>query len=160
MSAFRARKVVNALPDPLEASTLYCVRSGTGFSLFLTNDLGQLVAYPLNQPGGAGAAEIDFGAHPGTFHASLTIIDQPGIVAGSIVQAWIVSKGTADHSADEHAVDPPRLVAGRIVPGVGFTIDAFPGQPIRASAIAPRGQNQTPNPPRCHGRWSLQWRWQ
>lgn len=72
----------------------------------------------------AGATAIDFGAFPGSYDASLVITGQSAIVAGSIVQAWLVATATADHSADEHWVDPPFIVAGEISPGVGFTIRA------------------------------------
>ena len=163
MSAFKASKTVNALPDPLEASTLYCVRSGAGFDLFLTNEAGLVVAYPLNLGAGTsivGSGEIDFGGHPGSAQAELVIGGQAGIVAGSIVEAWIVAKATADHSADEHFADPPRLIAGAIVPGTGFTIAGFARDPVRVSSALVRGKQVTKSPQRCYGRWSVQWRWQ
>lgn len=34
------RKVLSALPPTLEPNTLYCVRVGTGFDLYLSNALG------------------------------------------------------------------------------------------------------------------------
>ena len=110
--------------------------------------------------GGAGTGEIDFGAFPGNPEASLVIIGQAGIVAGSSVTAWIVAKDTADHSADEHRIDPPRLACGNIVPGLGFTIY---GLPLIEPIIGQRlfgGQIITSKPSLPYGRWSLAWRWQ
>ena len=41
-------KFVSALPGTLVANTLYYVRVGTGFDVYLTNSSGTIVAYPLN----------------------------------------------------------------------------------------------------------------
>ena len=41
-------KVVVALPDPLEANSVYYVRVGSGFDLYTTNDIGHITAYKLN----------------------------------------------------------------------------------------------------------------
>jgi hypothetical protein len=48
MAALKAHKVVAALPVPLEADSLYCVRAGAGFDLYVTNGAGQTTAYALN----------------------------------------------------------------------------------------------------------------
>jgi hypothetical protein len=45
-----AEKYVSALPGVLVADTLYCVRNGAGFDLYLTNSAGPVVAYQLNAP--------------------------------------------------------------------------------------------------------------
>lgn len=45
---FRAEKVVAALPDPLEPDTVYCVRTGTGFDLYVSDSTGA-TAHPLNK---------------------------------------------------------------------------------------------------------------
>ena len=42
-------KFVSALPGTLVANTLYYVRVGTGFDVYLTNSSGTIVAYPLNK---------------------------------------------------------------------------------------------------------------
>lgn len=42
-------KIVSSLPDDLEAGSLYFVRRGVGFDLYVTNNSGMIVAYPLNQ---------------------------------------------------------------------------------------------------------------
>lgn len=44
-------KFVNSLPVELERNALYFVRIGTGFDLYVTNNLGTVInAYPLNVP--------------------------------------------------------------------------------------------------------------
>lgn len=58
MSAFLASKVVNALPAVLVASTVYFVRIGAGFDIYVTNESGMVVAYPLNQSGGGGSGGL------------------------------------------------------------------------------------------------------
>lgn len=78
-----------------------------------------------------GTAEIDFGPFPGAMNASLAITGQAAIVAGSLVEAWIRPAATADHTADEHIVDPPRVIAADIVAGTGFTIHAFSQNHLR-----------------------------
>lgn len=94
-----------------------------------TGDSSEFGAHPkevvdaINAAGGT-VATIDFGAYPGNFDTSLAITGQSGIVAGSSVGVELMAVATADHSADEHWVDRPIVVAGNISPGVGFTIYA------------------------------------
>ncbi len=88
---------------------------------------------------------VDFGAFPGTDAVSLVITGQPNIVANSKVDAWIAPLATADHSLDEHNADPPRVAAGSVVPGVGFTIYANSQSQNRDAAT--------------YGKWSVYWQW-
>ena len=48
MAAVRFHKVVGSLPGTLEANSVYFLRTGAGFSIHITNDLGQVEAYNLN----------------------------------------------------------------------------------------------------------------
>ena len=50
--AAKFRKVVAALPDPLEPDTLYFVRVGTGFDVYVSDATGS-IAHTLNLPAGA-----------------------------------------------------------------------------------------------------------
>lgn len=75
--------------------------------------------------GAQGSTTIDFGAFPGKSDASVVITGQSGIVAGSLVEAWIRPVDTDEHSADEHMVETLKIFAGSIVAGVGFTIYGF-----------------------------------
>ena len=48
MSAIKFHKVVGSLPGNLEANSVYFLRTGAGFSIHITNDLGKVEAYNLN----------------------------------------------------------------------------------------------------------------
>lgn len=89
-----------------------------------------------------GTAELDFGAFPGAADTSVDVTGQSGIVAGSLVEAWIRPVATTDHSADEHIVDPPEVVAGNIVAGTGFTIYGSTNSSLRH-----------------HGKYTVAWVW-
>jgi hypothetical protein len=71
---------------------------------------------------GTGQASLNFGAFPGSSHATLAVTGIAGILAGSLVECWIFPAATADHSADEHVVETLKVVAGNVVAGTGFTI--------------------------------------
>lgn len=100
--------------------------------------------------GAQGTATVDFGAFPGATDTSVTVTGQAGILSGSLVEAWILPAATADHTSDEHIVDPPRVVAGNIVAGTGFTIYAV-------------NQNKISDPqgiaPKMYGKWNVAWVW-
>lgn len=88
--------------------------------------------------------EIDFGAFPGASDTSLAVSGLTDIEAGSAVEAWIFPKATDDHTLDEHVANPPRVYAGSVVAGSGFTIYA---------ANPDRGDTRT------YGKWSVAYRW-
>lgn len=90
----------------------------------------------------SGTATVNFGAFPGSTDASVAVTGQTGILAGSKVKAWIMATATADHTADEHLVDPPRVAVGPVGAGVGFTIYAF-----------------TNNTRRHYGDYTVAWEW-
>lgn len=69
-----------------------------------------------------GTTTIDFGTFPGNTNVTLNITGQASITAGAEVDAWLSPAATADHSIDEHVVDGPRIMAGNVTAGVGFTI--------------------------------------
>ena len=82
-----------------------------------------------------GEASVDFGAFPGSDEGSVTITGQSGIVATSVVDAWLVAEATADHSADEHRIEALKVTAGNIVAGTGFTIWVRPLEPYRSYGL-------------------------
>lgn len=88
-----------------------------------------------------GLAVVDFGSG-GSLYTSVAITGQASIVAGSLVEAEIRATASADHTADEHLVDPPRVIAGDIIAGTGFTIHAF-------------SVNELPH----YGTYNVQWVW-
>lgn len=53
MAVLKVEKVVSALPGTLVADTIYFVRVGTGFDLYVTDSTGA-IAYQVNQAAGAG----------------------------------------------------------------------------------------------------------
>lgn len=77
--------------------------------------------------GATGSAVVDFGAFPGKESTSVVIIGQAGIVATSLVEAWVAANQTSpasDHGSDDIRVDPIFVYAGTIVAATGFTIFA------------------------------------
>lgn len=128
--------------------------------------------------GSQGHTTIDFGAFPGSSHATVTVTGQAGIVAGSDVEAWIRAEDSADHTADEHIVESIQVRAAAIVAGTGFTIHAWntnqlcepvpeTWEQVPGAARGGRG-TQSPadgNPlgggtaPRLYGVWNVSWVW-
>lgn len=96
--------------------------------------------------GATGTTTIDFGAFPGSVDASVTVTGQTGILSNSLVEAWVFPVSTADHTVAEHYVSPPRVMAGEIVAGTGFTIRGFPTDVVG-------------NWPLTHGQWTVAWAW-
>lgn len=129
-------------------------------------------------PGGGatvGTASVDFGAFPGATDASVVVTGQTGIVSGSVVQAWILPAATVDHTADEHLVEPIRVLVTDIVAGTGFTIRAFYDPPKPQArpgytqaglgrqagrGLQDRQQIQPSTSQRTYGVWSVAWSWQ
>lgn len=103
---------------------------------------------------GQGTATINFGTFPGATDASVTVTGQTGISAGSLVEAWIYPTATADHSVDEHWVDPPEVFAGNIVAGTGFTIY---GVIKKRAEIGP--STKWVDMPMVYGQWTIGWVW-
>lgn len=98
--------------------------SGGGTSNFLRAD-GTWAVPPGTGGAGslaAGSTTLDFGAAPGGQRASITVIGQATIAAGSHVSAFVMGSTTAAHNAYEHAMVPLRVTCGNIVAGVGFDI--------------------------------------
>jgi hypothetical protein len=113
--------------------------------------------------GAQGTTTIDFGAFPGKSDASVAVTGQAGILAGSLVEAWLVPVATADHSADEHMLETIKIFAGNIVPGTGFTVYAInPDKNISGRQDAGRGladRGYGGGDTRIYGQWSIGWVW-
>lgn len=67
--------------------------------------------------------QIDFGAFPGSGHATITV-PAPGITAGSTITGQVLGKATTDHTADEHVVEKIKFVPGDITEGTSFVAHA------------------------------------
>ena len=119
-----------------------------------------LVGPSSGSSGAQGTTTINFGAFPGNFQASVVITGQVGILAGSVVDAWILPTATSDHSVDEHVVDPPEITAGNIVAGTGFTI--YGRVSPRMLAIPNFSQNlklPVDQASQIYGAWTIAWKW-
>ena len=88
-----------------------------------------------------GTTVVDFGAFPGSSDTTATVTGQASILAGSLVEAWVMPTATADHSADEHWVEPIKVMAGNVVAGTGFTIYATM-QPQTTEPLTEYGQGR------------------
>jgi Collagen triple helix repeat (20 copies) len=123
--------------------------------------------------GTSGTATLDFGAFPGASDASVAVASA-SIGAGDRPQAWLFPTATADHSADEHLVEPIAVFAHSVVAGVGFTItgvnvnqlyqqlERFAGPwPSSTTGGMPYAQLPTRGGvgTRIYGQWSLAWRY-
>jgi hypothetical protein len=107
-----------------------------------------------------GTTTINFGAFPGGTDTTVTVTGQAGIGAGSLVEAWIYPTATADHSVDEHWVDPPNVKAGNVVAGTGFTIygsvSPQDGMSMNESnSLRTIGGDGTV----AYGQWTVAWVW-
>jgi hypothetical protein len=127
--------------------------------------------------GAQGFTTVDFGAFPGKSDATVTITGQAGILAGSLVEAWIRPVATADHTAGEHVVETLKAVAHSIVVGVGFDITVMNtsqlNEPLESSGAGQRGNipllasrsigyavpDRGGEGTRIYGLWTVAWVW-
>ena len=78
--------------------------------------------------GASGHITVDFGAFPGqsdvTYLVTGADITIAGLLATSEVEAWVEPNTTADHTADEHAVESIAAFADKstIVAGTSFVV--------------------------------------
>lgn len=111
--------------------------------------------------GAQGTATLDFGAFPGKSDASVAVTGQTGILAGSLVEAWLRPEASADHSADEHMLETLKVVAGAIVAGTGFTIYGFNSSQLneRSPGNYNDARGGDGKGTRIYGAWSVGWVW-
>jgi hypothetical protein len=136
-------------------------------NLYVVNALGIAIVSTLDAPGFlaagwaaapwasegapvAGVATINFGAFPGSSSATVTFAAPTPADANSQLSAWIIPVATADHSADEHIVDPPRVSAA--LDGLGNAV-------ITGVSNIPNALDRiNPGPdPMPYGAWSVAW---
>jgi hypothetical protein len=81
--------------------------------------------------GASGFIEVNLGTFPGQSDTVVTVtaanLSIAGLLATSEVEAWIEPDDTADHSADEHAVETINARADKqsIVAGVSFQVRVY-----------------------------------
>lgn len=64
MATIQIAKVISTLPTTLDSNTLYAVRTGSGFDLYMT-DLTGAIAYKINSSGGGNASYPNFVGNAG-----------------------------------------------------------------------------------------------
>lgn len=106
-----------------------------------------------------GTTTVNFGTFPGATDAIVNVTGQGSILSTSLVEAWVFPTATADHSADEHWVDGPQVVAGNVVAGTGFTIYASVKPQTDAKAPTDSRRGNSNNNPRAYGSWTVAWVW-
>jgi hypothetical protein len=79
-----------------------------------------MIAGGPSTPRPSGVVELDFGASASTATVDVTGVSR--IEAESVVFCAMRIQATVNHTVDDMLVDPIRLAALSIVPGVGFTI--------------------------------------
>lgn len=104
----------------------------------------------------SGSTTITFGAFPGASDVTVTVA-AAGVGAGSEIEAWIFPVATADHTVDEHIIDPPRIVAHSVNAGVGFSVTAVAQAPIPETVAT--GQPVASMGPITYGIWTIGWAW-
>jgi len=142
---------------PTDYLLVYDSIAKTFFNLSITN---LLTVLGVN----AGLATLNFGAFPGVSDVQLVVTGQTAITATAAVDVFIVPAATADHSIDEHWVDPPVVSAGNVVAGVGFTIygkfNSVTGPDGVNGGLGIGRSTATGGNARCYGAWNVGWRWQ
>lgn len=119
MSIIKHHKVVAALPGTLEADSIYCVRAGTGFDIYVTNSSGTVVAYPLNKSALAVATLPDVVESPANSTADfdfLTLTLGQDLKAGATFEAQFF--GTQSQAAATQTLTFYAKING----GTGVTI--------------------------------------
>lgn len=93
MATFRARKVVSALPTPLEPDTLYAVRVGEGFDLYISDNTGTL-AHKVNGGGGSTAWTEIASATP----TGVSSVDFTGLLATAYNELEVRIEGVSHNN--------------------------------------------------------------
>jgi hypothetical protein len=89
MELVRYEKVVSSLPWTLTANTIYLVRTGTGFDMYVTNDTGLVVAYPVNSKNTFETVSKNLSSYNWAFN--YTGVDLTSIVY-TIPSVWTITK--------------------------------------------------------------------
>lgn len=92
---FRAEKIIAALPPVLEPSTLYCVRAGTGFDLYLSDVTGGM-AHKVNAIDARSALSVASGAVVSLDQSLLASAGQP---ARTVQAVGFTNTGKAQFSS-------------------------------------------------------------
>lgn len=117
--------------------------------------------------GAQGQVEVDFGAHPGAIEKEVDVVTS-GVVATSLVEAWLFPDATTDHNADEHIAMMDSLrVQGRYKVDGTITIRVQPIFPqhdhtrgrINRRTLEAGGYHVGAERQRASGKWVVAWCW-
>lgn len=110
----------------------------------------------------SGTAVLDFGAFPGTPLTETTVTASDIFDPSAVLMTWVSWTDSTDHSADEHAVDPP-LVSGQ-VSGNTIILRAtargtdIPLPPVTQPGNKATSQQPLPQPEHMpYGKWNVNW---
>jgi hypothetical protein len=115
MPAIKSNKVVAGLPAVLEANSIYYVRVGAGFDIYVTNSSGMIVAYPLNQSAGNPAQMVTVFLPEESTEFRQTI-NAPAVTPTSVVQVWLAPTLEIDEN-DPEWLDCTQCVAASVAAG-------------------------------------------
>lgn len=125
--------------------------------------------------GATGSTTVDFGAFPGVTEVTKDIATA-GVVAGSLIEAWVLPITTASHDMDEHLIENIRVI-GRFLSAGNIRIHAYvvPFSQMRpinyagggttiAGGRMPQGGtggvvDGLPQAHRLHGLFTVAWAW-
>jgi len=85
MPVIQHHKVVSSLPSTLTANSIYYVRIGTGFDVYVTNSSGTVVAYPLNYSV-RGTADSAAKTSIAVGGRTSIVLDAAGVAVGNAIQ--------------------------------------------------------------------------
>lgn len=119
--------------------------------------------------GATGTTTLDFGTFPGG-PSTYTDVATAGVVATSLIEAWVMPIATADHTAEDHIVEGIEVKAIYFSDGniriYGYNrIDLMPPhEPVVIYEKKPlTGRNSTAikrqNPPNPVGLFTVAWVW-
>ncbi len=107
MAQLKTHKFVAALPGVLEGDSLYFVRTGVGFDLYVTNGAGQITAYSLNIATWT-LIEVNLGQPAGRQKVFVAVA---GMTATQRVEVMRSPLPATGKGSDEHEAEPVALAA-------------------------------------------------
>lgn len=118
--------------------------------------------------GAQGQVEVDFGAHPGAVEKEVDVATA-GVVATSLVEAWLFPDDTTDHNSDEHVAMMDSLrVQGRYLSDDNIRIRVVPvfpqhdhlRNPIKSQQPQTSAHGYTGAQRKLtYGKWTVGWVW-
>lgn len=128
--------------------------------------------------GASGSTTINFGAFPGAYEKSVDVATV-GVVAASLIEAWVLPIATVDHTADEHIIERIKVTGvflsngniriwGRCDDspawtGINYQLGQAPPHTMTANTSNQRGGGSTTHKAqaqRLYGQFTVGWVWE